>query len=249
MNQQKQTPGRGNFLGIAPVIFTAHNGLVDLKLSEEALRNCSVPYSRRKLLLYADANRQNFIRQVCDYSTATILTHARADSSGDEPVLFMNDSVIHLSELQLLRNPAARLIVLSACETNVGKNRNGEGIFSLARGFSAAGIPAVAATQWMADEAAIYKISQKFNENISRGMNKDEALQKAKLYYIFQDKGGSPLPCYWADMILIGNTDPVQFSAGPGTGWLLPAAILGVLIGAFLLYWRRFRPPLRRDPR
>jgi tetratricopeptide (TPR) repeat protein len=239
MNQLEQTSGKGDFLGIAPVNFTAYNGLADLKLSEDALRNCSAPYHRSKLLLRADASRQNFIRQVCDYNTTTILTHARADSSDDEPILFMNDSVIHLSELQLLSKPAARLIILSACQTNVGKNRNGEGIFSLARGFSAAGIPAVAATQWEADEAAIYSISQKFNEYIFRGMNKDEALQKAKLYYIFQDKGGNPLPCYWADMILIGNTEPVQFSRDLRIRWVLPVVILGVLISIFGLYWVR----------
>ena len=243
LNQREQTPGRGDFLGIAPVNFAAHTGLAPLQLSEAALRNCSSPYNRSKLLLYADANRQNFIRQVCDYKTTTILTHARADSSDEEPVLYLNDSVIHLSELQLLNKPAARLIVLSACQTNAGKNRNGEGIFSLARGFSAAGIPAVAATQWMADESAIYSISQKFNENIRSGMKKDEALQKAKLAYMFQDRKGSLLPCYWADMILIGNSEPIPFSNGPHTRWAIPAILIGVLIIALGLFWRYRRIP------
>jgi CHAT domain-containing protein/tetratricopeptide (TPR) repeat protein len=242
LDQHQQLPdsgsGRGDFLGIAPVTFTAYTGLADLSLSEDALRNCSAPYDKQKLLLHTDATRQNFMRLVCDYNTTTILTHARADSADDEPVLFMTDSVIHLSELQMLSNPAAKLVVLSACETNVGKNRNGEGIFSLARGFSAAGIPAVAATQWMADETAIYSISQKFNEYIFRGMNKDEALQQAKLYYISQDKRGNPLPCYWAAMILIGNTEPVHFSTASKTGWLFPALIMIVLLIAVLTIYK-----------
>jgi hypothetical protein len=242
MHHNEQTPGKGDFLGIAPVNFSAYNGLADLKLSEAALLNCSERYTRRKLLLHADASRQNFIRQVCNYNTITILTHARADSAGDEPILFLNDSVIHLSELQFLNKPAARLIVLSACQTNVGRNRNGEGIFSLARGFSAAGIPAVAATQWMADELAIYAISQRFNEFISRGMNKDDALQQAKLFYIDHDKAGSPLPCYWADMILIGNTEPIAFSQNPGFGWVIPVILLSILVGAFYAI-RKFTSP------
>jgi CHAT domain-containing protein len=237
LNQHQQIPGRGDFLGIAPVTFPAYDGLPDLKLSADALRSCSAPYSRRKLLLRGDANRKNFLQQVCDYNTTTILTHARADSADDEPVLFMNDSAIHLSELQLLINPAAKLVILSACQTNVGKNRNGEGIFSLARGFSAAGIPAVAATQWMADETAIYSISQKFNEYVFRGMDKDEALQQAKLYYIAHDKRGSLLPCYWAAMILIGNTDPIQFSPAPKkTGWLIEVGILLALLITFAFF-------------
>ena len=239
LNQRQQPTGRGDFLGIAPVTFPASDGLPDLKRSEEALRSCSAPYGRRKLLLHDDANRNNFMRQVCDYNTTTILTHARADSADDEPVLFMNDSTIHLSELQLLRNPAAKLIVLSACQTNVGKNRNGEGIFSLARGFSAAGIPAVAATQWMADETAIYSISQKFNEYIFHGMHKDEALQQAKLYYIAHNERGSPLPCYWAAMILIGNTDPVLFAPSHKAGWLIEVGILLALLITFA-FFRKF---------
>jgi len=245
MSRHEQRVGTGDFLGIAPVSFSAYNGLADLRLSEEALRSCSAPYGRVRLLLHAGASRGNFIRQVCDYKVATILTHARADSADEEPVLFMNDSVIRLSELQMLSRPAARLIVLSGCQTNVGKNRSGEGIFSLARGFSAAGIPAVAATQWMADEGAIYCISQKFNEYIFQGMNKDEALQKAKLFYMLEDRKGSLLPCYWADMVLIGDTEPVPFSRGAGMGWIVEALVTVVLLGAFGLYWVRIR---RRIP-
>lgn len=238
MSRSEPFAGKGDFLGIAPVRFAAYGGLADLRLSEEALRGCASPYNRPKLLLYADASRENFIRQVCDYTTTTILTHARSDSSDEEPVLFLNDSVIHLSELQMLRKPASRLVILSACQTNVGKSRNGEGIYSLARGFSAAGIPAVAATQWTADEAAIYAISRTFNELISNGMNKDEALQKAKLDYMFKDRRGGLLPCYWADMILIGNAEPVQFSGRSNSKWVLTVIIVGFLIFAILLIYR-----------
>jgi tetratricopeptide (TPR) repeat protein len=242
MRRADQGSGKGDFLGIAPVNFAAFNGMADLRLSEQALRNCSTPFHRVRLLLHADASRQNFISQVCDYNTATILTHARADSADEEPVLFMNDSVIHLSELQLLGRPAVRLIILSACQTNAGKNRSGEGIFSLARGFSAVGIPAVAATQWMADESAIYSISQKFNEFIAVGMTKDEALRKAKLFYMYEDRHGSLLPCYWADMILIGNTDPVRFERGWNVWFVVTVSILVFLLGGVALYLvRRLR--------
>jgi CHAT domain-containing protein len=231
MNQYENMTGKGDFLGIAPVNFEGRDRLPDLKRSENALRDCSAPYNRSTLLLYKDASRRNFMRQLSSYNTSTILTHAKADSSDNEPSLFMNDSVIHLSELQMLDKPATQLIVLSACQTNVGKNQQGEGIFSLARGFSAAGISSVAATQWEADEKAIYIISGKFNEYISRGMDKDEALQKAKLFYIQQDKRANMLPYYWADMILIGSAEPVQFSAGAKTNWGALAAALATVLG------------------
>jgi tetratricopeptide (TPR) repeat protein len=241
MNAVENLAGKGDFLGIAPVGFGAYRGLPDLRRSEEALRACAGHYRESKLLLTEDASRSHFLQEVADYTVTTVLTHARADSSGDEPLLFMKDSVIHLSELQVLNKPATRLIILSACQTNAGRNRSGEGIFSLARGFSAAGIPSVAATQWEADEQAIYSISEKFNEFISQGSDKDEALQQAKLYYMFQDKSGSILPCYWADMILIGNTDPIRFSeraeiSRRKTGLTRRLAIAGVLAIGLIVF-------------
>ncbi|HTI93294.1 MAG TPA: CHAT domain-containing protein [Puia sp.] len=238
LNQYEKTSGIGDFIGIAPVSFTAYGGLADLKRSEDALRNCSKSYRHSKLLTHGDASRRNFLQQAGYYNTATILTHARADSSDEEPLLFMSDSAIHLSELQMLIKPAAKFIVLSACQTNAGRNRNGEGIFSLARGLSAAGIPSVAATQWVADEQAIYIISEKLNEYIAAGMNKDEALRKAKLFYILQDKRANILPYYWADMILIGNTEPLQFSPGIRMNWLIAGSVLIVLLT--LLFLLRF---------
>ena len=230
MNPYTELTGKGDFLGIAPVNFGAYKELPDLKLSDIALKQCSDSYHRKKLLLYKDASRENFIRQLSFYSTATILTHARADSADDEPTLFMSDSAIRLSELQMLNNTATHLIVLSACQTNAGKSLTGEGVYSLARGFSAIGIPAVAATQWVADDRAIYLISEKFNQLIAGGMNKDEALQKAKLFYIQNGKKNNILPYYWADLILIGDADPIHFSTGYKINWLFCTIGLAALV-------------------
>ncbi|HEY4289281.1 MAG TPA: CHAT domain-containing protein [Puia sp.] len=239
MSRYEKASGIGDFIGIAPVNFTPHSGLADLTQSEDALKSCSKYYRHSKLLTHADASRRNFLQQAAYYNTATILTHARADSSDEEPLLFMNDSAIHLSELQMLTKPAAKFIVLSACQTNVGRNRNGEGIFSLARGLSSAGIPSVAATQWVADEQAIYIISEKLNEYIAAGMNKDEALRKAKLFYILRDKRANILPYYWADMILIGNTEPLRFSTGFKMNWLITAGVVIILLALLLLRFNK----------
>ena len=229
MNPYTEFTGKGDFLGIAPVDFGAYKELPNLNLSDVALKQCSDYYHQKKLLLYKEASRENFIRQVSSYSTATILTHARADSTDNEPTLFMSDSAIRLSELQMLNNPATHLVILSACQTNAGRSLTGEGVYSLARGFSAAGIPAVAATQWVADNRAIYIISEKFNQLIAGGMNKDEALQKAKLSFIQNGEKNNILPYYWADLILIGNADPIHFSTGYKINWLFLTIVLAAL--------------------
>jgi hypothetical protein len=66
-------------------------------------------------------------------------------------------------------------------------------------------------------------------------MNKDEALQKAKLFFIHQDKRANLLPYYWADMILIGNTEPLRFRTGSKMSWLIPAVVVVLLMGLFVL--------------
>jgi hypothetical protein len=236
MNSYEQVSGAGDFLGIAPVNFGTATGLPGLTSSDNAMRNCAGLYSRSKLLLYSKASRLNFMQQVSRYNTATILTHARADSVDDEPILFMSDSVIHLSELQMLNKPSTKLIILSACQTNMGKNQTGEGVYSLARGFSSAGIPSVAATQWVADDQAIYVITEKFNEFIASGMNKDQALQNAKLYFMDRGDKKNILPFYWADLILIGNSDPILFSTGLAGKWQDPLLIVALIIILLLLY-------------
>ena len=64
MNPYTESTGKGDFLGIAPVSFSAYKELPDLQLSDVALKQCSDPYNRKKLLLYKEASRENFIRQV-----------------------------------------------------------------------------------------------------------------------------------------------------------------------------------------
>lgn len=201
--------GHGDFLGIAPVNFAPYLHLASLLSSGQALRTTSSYYKSVRLLLLNNATHHNFISNAENYAVVNVFSHARADSI-NEPLLYLNDSVLHLYELQLINKPAVQLMVLSACQTNVGLNATGEGIYSLARGFAATGIPSVAATLWSADEKAIYAISEKFHEYLADGMAKDEALRSAKLAYQQEYGGEKLLPYYWANMVLIGDATPLK---------------------------------------
>lgn len=209
----KQTTNRkatADFIGFAPVTFAPSLNLPSLKNAANALRKSATHYNDMLLLENNKALRQSFLSQIGGYNVASVFTHAFADSVSNEPVLFMHDSMINLSELQLLNNPATQLVILSACQTNVGRNETGEGVYSLARGFASVGIPAVSATLWKADENAIYQISDKFNEYIAKGYRKDEALRESKLNFLEAGNNEKLLPYYWANMVLIGKSDPVQ---------------------------------------
>ncbi|PVD53315.1 hypothetical protein DC498_05415 [Terrimonas sp.] len=209
----KQTTNRNanaDFIGFAPVSYSTGLRLPDLKNAAIALQQSASYYNSVVLLEQNAATRKSFLNQIAGYNIVSVFSHAFADTLNNEPVMFMYDSMINLSELQLLNNPATQLVILSACQTNVGRNETGEGIYSLARGFASAGIPAVSATLWKADEYAIYQISEIFNECISKGLRKDEALRQAKLKFIEGSSNEKLLPYYWANMILIGKSDPVK---------------------------------------
>ncbi|WP_177191836.1 CHAT domain-containing protein [Parafilimonas terrae] len=237
MKQFNNPPAKGNFIGFAPVSFNKSLGVVDLKNAANALNTSASFYNNDKLFTHTSASRHNFFSYAPSYSVVSIFSHAYADTTDNEPVLFMQDSLIHLSELQTLNNPATKLVLLSACQTNVGKKATGEGIYSLARGFASAGIPSVSATLWKADEQTIYAISEKLNQYLSEGMTKDEALRKAKLDFIQANSSEKTLPYYWANMILIGNADAIQLQTNRSGVYLwLAAALLFILIsGAFII--------------
>jgi len=222
----------GNFLGFAPVSFAAALHVPDLQASMTSIKQAASFYPGYTCLTGKDASRRHFLEQMPHYTVVNVYSHAKADSTDNEPLLFLSDSIIRLSELQLLQRPSAQLVVLSACQTNVGKNAAGEGIYSLARGLASAGIPSVASTLWQADESATYEITARFHSYLSKGMRKDEALQKAKLDFLKKDNGENLLPYYWANMTLIGNAGPVQLKAvGYPWWWAAIAAVAAFLLG------------------
>jgi CHAT domain-containing protein len=242
MKQFKSPIAQGDFAGFAPVSFSELNAS-RLMFADDALYASAAYYKNNKLFTNKKASRNNFFTYAPLYAVVAVFSHASADTTEAEPMLFMQDSLIYLSELQQLNNPATKLVLLSACETNVGKAATGEGIYSLARGFTTAGIPSVAATLWKADEEAIYAISEKFNQYLSEGMNKDEALQKAKLYFIKNNSNEKLLPYYWSNMIIIGNADAIKLtgiSTGKNSSLVIITIILGLMACVLIYAGRKF---------
>lgn len=125
----------------------------------------------------------------------------------------------------------ADLVLLSACQTGLGKIAPGEGTLSLARAFQAAGCPATVMTLWEVRDDATAALTGLFLDNIRKGQEKDEALTQAKRRYLAT--AGDVFPYYWAGFVLTGKADPVRLpGAFSGKSLLL---ISGGLALAFLL--------------
>jgi CHAT domain-containing protein/tetratricopeptide (TPR) repeat protein len=101
-------------------------------------------------------------------------------------------------------NLAADLVVLSACETGLGKEVDGEGLVGLTRGFMYAGASRVMASLWRVDDEATAQLMKKFYEGLfQRGESPAQALRKAQLW--MQGQRQWKQPYYWAGFVLQGE--------------------------------------------
>lgn len=198
--------GRTKLLGVAPVNFDEKLGVAKLYNSDHTLESIEKNYFTGKLLTYHKASKANFKKDIADYDIIQLFTHGKADST--ESTIYFQDSVFSLNELQRLPQLQANLVVLSACQTNIGKNATGEGVMSFARGFANLDVPSTVSTLWSVDNNATYQITELFYKYLSDGYEKDIALQKAQIDYLKKPLNPN-LPFYWSGIVLIGDSGKV----------------------------------------
>ena len=132
-----------------------------------------------------------------------------------------DDGILTAEEVATLNLSRADLVVLSACETGLGKTAGGEGLLGLQRAFHGAGARTVVASLWKVDDVATRDLMERFYENLwSKDMGKLEALCEAQLWMLRErgSRGLKPLegdgaaanhqrlpPYYWAAFILSGD--------------------------------------------
>ncbi|MEZ4990720.1 MAG: CHAT domain-containing protein [Saprospiraceae bacterium] len=194
---------------------------------------------KHQSLYEQEASVSGFLDHVHNFGLLYFSTHATAgDSLLNQPAIEFSDQSLYLSDLYTLNIPA-QLAVLSACETGIGDRRKGEGVMSLARGFTYAGVPSVATTFWKVNEQTTYTIVDRFFFHLSQGLNKDEALQQAKIDYLHTCDDIRIAPYYWAGMIVIGNTDPFLFEENSFHPKLLLALFIFGLSASYLVRLKR----------
>ncbi len=117
------------------------------------------------------------------------------------------DGLLTALEASTLNLRGTELVVLSACETGLGKVEAGEGVFGLQRAFQVAGAKAVMASLWQVDDEATKELMVKFYEEwIVNGKSKRSALSSAQKYVRNHPKHPKcASPYYWAAFILLGS--------------------------------------------
>src|SRR6185503_7446121 len=98
----------------------------------------------------------------------------------------------------------ADLVVLSACETGLGKETKGEGLVGLTQAFLYAGTPSLAVSLWKVQDRSTADLMVRLYRHLNDPrFNKAEALRQAQLEMI--RNGDFAHPYYWAGFVLIGQ--------------------------------------------
>jgi CHAT domain-containing protein len=153
-------------------------------------------------------------KQLSQYRFLHIATHGFADPINPELsgiVLSLIDKQGKPADKGYLRlgdifnlDFAADLIVLSACETGLGKDVNGEGLVALTRGFMYAGAERVAVSLWQVDDAGTASLMQEFyTQMLKQGKSPTAALRAAQLK--LWENSSLQNPYYWSAFTLQGE--------------------------------------------
>jgi CHAT domain-containing protein len=150
---------------------------------------------------------QTFLDSIATASIFHFAGHAIVN--GDKAYLALSavdqpDQQLTLEELATLKRGPA-LVVLSACETGLGRFDVGEGIRSLGRSFAEAGTKASVISLWNVSDRSTPRIMISFYKHLLAGNSVAEALRNAKLEYISVSEDGMEHPYYWAGFVATGG--------------------------------------------
>ena len=160
-----------------------------------------------------NANEDNLrSRDITNYRVLHIATHGLLDAERPQftgVVLSLvdnknNDGFLRTDEIFNLRI-GTPLVMLSACETGLGKEKRGEGVIGLTRAFMYAGAPAVGVSLWSVADKSTADLMSDFYRRLlgSPNSSSSAALRAAQLGLISAKKYSAPF--YWAPFVIVGD--------------------------------------------
>jgi CHAT domain-containing protein len=202
--------------------------------------------------LNKNASKQVFGRTAKEHKIIHLGTHAESNNASPElsRLIFaknvgdsidINNNYLYTYEIYD-QDLSSNLAILTACETGKPTFQAGEGMISLAHAFNYAGSESILTSLWSIDEQSSNQIIALFYENLADGLSKDKALRKAKLEYLSTAEGRTTHPQYWAGLVLMGETAPLQLSGPPSWLWWIIGIAIGLLVLWLILKNRKSLP-------
>jgi len=161
-----------------------------------------------------DANEDSLdTRDITKYRVIHVATHGLLNAERPQftgVVLSLvgnktNDGFVRTDEVFNLRL-GSPLVMLSACETGLGKEKRGEGVMGLTRAFMYAGAPTVGVSLWSVADKSTADLMTDFYKRLlgaAEGATSSSALRGAQLGMISGKRYSAPF--YWAPFVLVGD--------------------------------------------
>ena len=215
--------------------------ILPLKYSANEVSEISSILQTNQVLTEKNATETNFRSSAANSRIIHISTHSFLMDR--QPVIFFsntndlkNDGFLETAEIvQMKLN--ADLVVLSSCNSGIGRIDEAEGVIGMTKAFFEAGTKSIVVSLWEVNDKYTSAFMTLFYDHLSKGLSKTEALRKAKLDFIDQYSSN---PYYWSAFILAGNTDGINLKTGTGLASLIvPSIILLAALSLFIFYLRR----------
>jgi CHAT domain-containing protein len=179
---------------------------LNLRYAEREVREVERLFPQTTVLVRKDATKDQTRRHLNAQSLIHLATHADFDEQdplGSALLLRPEGKDTGRLEVQEIfgLDLDSNLVILSACETSLGKLTQGDEVVGLTRAFIYAGTPSVITTLWQVDDRSSYELMQSFYESLRAGQAKGEALRKAQIATLAK----YPHPYYWAAYQLTGE--------------------------------------------
>jgi CHAT domain-containing protein/Tfp pilus assembly protein PilF len=205
----------------------------DLPASETEARAIATLYGPKAALLLGErADRRNVLAALSGARIVHLATHGLVNGTNPlysaialSPRAGTDDGRVYARDLLDL-DLHANLVVLSACETALGQQVQGEGVLGLAWSLFVAGAPSSVVTQWSVADESTKAMMVEFHKRLAAGSDKADALRQAQLVLLnvydaktgqlrgvggvaedspSKSEGGRLHPFYWAPFVLIGD--------------------------------------------
>jgi CHAT domain-containing protein len=185
--------------------------LTRLSFSQEEVVAIQGLFGDTRVLSGGAATKRALLAEAPRHSLLHLATHAVVNQSdpmysylalspdGDSGLLYAHE--LYEADLRGLD-----LVFLAGCETATGPISKSEGVFSLARPFLAAGVPAVVGIQWKLGDHSAALFARIFYRYLQSGKGTAEALQSAQVEVIRNGENVLAQPSFWSGFTVVGGS-------------------------------------------
>ncbi len=205
-----------SFVGFAPVYQDSKSPYSTLHHSISEIEGIKLRFEEKEhqaaLFLNMEASKTNFKREVANYKYVHIAAHSFGQSPFEPGEVYSSDGIVFSAQVDDKEGVLsmaeiynlsldADLVVLSCCDSGVGKVAKGEGVMAINRGFLYAGAKNVIYTLFKIYDRHSSELMQYLYQDILEGKGYSQSLRASKMKMIQQNYP----PKYWSGFVHIGD--------------------------------------------